>query len=495
MKRIITLLAATLLGFSQMMADPTAQTIPGNLDPSNGTYSSGSWNGTNTTDVPAGGTATYILNNATEQAYKITINAVSRNANAQMRVTIKNGETTVSERTITTFATNGWTNYQDFVCITSQLPIADGLTMEIKFLTNQTNIKSINFVAATSADLQIPTDYTHPFDLVFATVSGSGGKIGTNGRTDSFKHGYTATVNFTNNTEQFYKISFKAATNQNNAKVKMIVKKGEDVVSDGAEVAITNGGWNSYTAYECYTKAKLPTGSLTLVISMTSSSGSWTANVGDISFTALDNVALNESTDYTPEAKFANVTLTRSITANKWSTIVLPFAVADVEAVFGSGTKVAQLTSASNEALTFTNVTAMNANEPYMIKVTSDFTSATVDGVDIVSGTPSKTVEPATFTGVYASGTIPTGAYFVSNNKLYKATGAGNTIKPFRGYFTLAASAPQLQMIFEGQTTGIIAVEQETEDMDDSVYNLNGQRIAQPAKGLYIVNGKKVIVK
>ena len=492
------------MGFVQMMADPTAQTIPGNLDLSNATYSSGSWNGTNTTDVPTNGTATYILNNATAQAYKITINAVSKNANAQMRVTIKNGETTVSERTITTFATGAWTNYQDFACITSVLPVVDGLTMEIKFLTNQTNIKSISFAAATSADIQIPTDYTHPFDLVFATVSGSGGKIGTNGRTDSFKHGYTATVNFTNNTEQFYHIQFYAATNVDNVNVKFTVKNGETVVSEGNEVAITKGGWSSYTAYECYTKAKLPTGSLTLVISMTSSSGSWTANVGDISFTALANVALNESETYTPEAKFANVTLTRSITAGNWSTIVLPFDIAssDIATVFGEGTSVAELSSSTENTLNFsTTLTGnkMKANQPYAIKVANDFTTATINGVNIVEGTPSQTVDDWKFVGTYLSRMVPEGSYYFKSNQLYKAGGSGTTsIKPFRAYLTYTGGGtPAPNFVIDGNVTGIahISADGQINLEEGVVYNLNGQRVANPVKGLYIVNGKKVVIK
>jgi hypothetical protein len=113
------LLLMTLLmlvgGASSVWADPTAQDIPGSLDLSNGTYSEGSWNGTNTTDIPKNGTATYILKNTTAQAYKITFNSVSKNANAQLLVTIKNGEMTVSERTVTTLGTGGWTNYQNFV--------------------------------------------------------------------------------------------------------------------------------------------------------------------------------------------------------------------------------------------------------------------------------------------------------------------------------------------------------------------------------------------
>ena len=512
MKRIITLFAATLLGFSQMMADPTAQTIPGNLDLSNATYSSGSWNGTNTTDITVNGTATYLLNNTTAQAYKITINAVSKNANAQMRVTIKNGETTVSERTITTFATGGWTDYQDFACITSVLPVVEGLTMEIKFLTNQTNIKSINFAAASSADIQIPTDYTHPFDPVFAEINASGNanaKVTTSGQFDSFKHGNTASINFTNTVEQFYKISFDAATKLTDVKAKFTIKQGETVIDETEEVAITQGatdnnGWSIYNSHSTHTTKKIPTGNYTLVISFLKSSGQATYNAKNISFTALDNVALNESTDYTPEAKFANVALTRSIAANKWSTIVLPFDIAssDITTIFGSGVSVAELSSGDASTLTFSTTltdSKMKANQPYAIKVTSNFTSATINGVTIVNETPTQSISNWNFVGTYSSTTVPTDSYYFKSNKLYISSSEHTTsIKPFRAYLTYNGTpAPALNFVIDGNVTGIahISADGQINLEEGAFYNLNGQCVSQPTKGLCIVNGKKVIVK
>lgn len=44
-------------------------------------------------------------------------------------------------------------------------------------------------------------------------------------------------------------------------------------------------------------------------------------------------------------------------------------------------------------------------------------------------------------------------------------------------------------------TTGIDDIERPTLNIEEDYYNLNGQRVAQPTKGLYIVNGKKVIIK
>ena len=56
--------------------------------------------------------------------------------------------------------------------------------------------------------------------------------------------------------------------------------------------------------------------------------------------------------------------------------------------------------------------------------------------------------------------------------------------------------APVLNFGFDGDdTTGIDMVKDEGFKVNSEFYNLNGQRVAQPTKGLYIVNGRKVIIK
>ena len=59
---------------------------------------------------------------------------------------------------------------------------------------------------------------------------------------------------------------------------------------------------------------------------------------------------------------------------------------------------------------------------------------------------------------------------------------------------TAGTGAPSLSIDFGG-TTGIDEVRGEMEDVRGEYYNLAGQRVANPAKGLYIVNGKKYMVK
>ena len=67
------------------------------------------------------------------------------------------------------------------------------------------------------------------------------------------------------------------------------------------------------------------------------------------------------------------------------------------------------------------------------------------------------------------------------------------TIPAGKCYLSIAAGAPDF-LGFDGNATGIKSVDSGQVTVD-SYYNLAGQRVAQPTKGLYIVNGKKVILK
>lgn len=55
--------------------------------------------------------------------------------------------------------------------------------------------------------------------------------------------------------------------------------------------------------------------------------------------------------------------------------------------------------------------------------------------------------------------------------------------------------ARALIIIDDENTTGISATQTNNETLNNEYFDLQGRRVAQPTKGLYIVNGKKVIVK
>ena len=227
---------------------------------------------------------------------------------------------------------------------------------------------------------------------------------------------------------------------------------------------------------------------------------------------------LNESTSYTPTAITANVTLTRTLPADKWATIVLPFNVTVKQAkeTFGNEVKLAQLTGINSDNMEFSsvdmttdeNATAMNANEPYMIYVPEGLSEAkTINGVTIVEGTPSKTsVSGIDFIGSYDALTnIPASDgsntyYFVSDNKLWKTaeSGTADTMQGTRAYFKVpGTSAARLRgfVIDSNNTTGISSVATTSQRTEEDYYDLQGRRVKSPKRGLYIVNGKKMVVK
>lgn len=230
-------------------------------------------------------------------------------------------------------------------------------------------------------------------------------------------------------------------------------------------------------------------------------------------------MTLDDTEDYTAEAvAHAKVTLSRSISADKWATIVLPFAMTSdqITSAFGENVMVAELTDASTaDVLKFSTVTEMTANQPYAIKVSSSDSNsgnATISGVTIAEATPTQSLTNWSFVGTYASGNIPADSYFFSSNQLWKAAdGTSNTIKPFRAYFTpKGAGAREVKFVIDDdETTAIGTIKADgTMDViaDGKVYNLNGQRLRvgelgsgmrvnRPAKGIYIVNGKKMIIK
>ena len=77
-------------------------------------------------------------------------------------------------------------------------------------------------------------------------------------------------------------------------------------------------------------------------------------------------------------------------------------------------------------------------------------------------------------------------------NPIFKKS-SGGTLAAGKAYLVMpGAGAPELGVDFGG-TTGINAIQKQAENGE--YYNLAGQRVAQPTKGLYIVNGKKVILK
>lgn len=228
---------------------------------------------------------------------------------------------------------------------------------------------------------------------------------------------------------------------------------------------------------------------------------------------------LDETSTAIPTAATGvDVRVRRTIKAGEWSTICLPFAMSadQVKAAFGDDVQLGDFQGyevkdkGESISVKFADVTAIEKNHPYIIKVGADVAEFTVDGVDIDPeeepminfGTNRK---PNAFIGNYVAGTaIENGCLFLSDNKFWYSVGT-TTIKGFRGYFNFDDLLPDFEdnyaaarvmMMFNDDdvVTGIDA--SLSSKGEHRYYNLGGQRINHPKKkGLYIQEGKKLIVK
>ena len=105
------------------------------------------------------------------------------------------------------------------------------------------------------------------------------------------------------------------------------------------------------------------------------------------------------------------------------------------------------------------------------------------------------------FTGTYVQGElIQVGDYYLGSGDTFKKSSKVRTTKGFRAFFhplnnEVKASAVTFE--FEGEATAIDAFDgEEVNTLAGEWYTLAGQRISAPqAKGLYIKNGKKVMIK
>ena len=238
----------------------------------------------------------------------------------------------------------------------------------------------------------------------------------------------------------------------------------------------------------------------------------FTVKVVDVHAIVLDENA----TEAPAAATGVNVTVKRTINANEWSTICLPFDM-DVDQVakaFGEDVQLAELTGWSSEkdgdaivgiTVEFETVDEIEANTPYIIKVGAPVSEFTLENVDIdPDENPNTKVGKSSargyLYGTYAVTKVPEKNVFLSENKFWYSTGS-TTIKAFRGYFefavvlnayTDATAGSRIKMAFDDETTGISGV---NFNVDGEYYNLNGLRVETPAKGVYIKDGKKVVVK
>lgn len=221
---------------------------------------------------------------------------------------------------------------------------------------------------------------------------------------------------------------------------------------------------------------------------------------------------LDENSVNTIEAyENANVTLKRTFYKDgEWNTLCLPFAVANAKTAFdGAELREVDTQNSHDNTIVFKEATTIEAGKPYLIKWAKtpnevcDFVN-TFEGVTLVAtATPVKVNDAITFTGFYNKATADklgaSVAAIGAGNKLFKVT--SGEMKGFRAAFVLNPATPAagIKVVIDGTTTGIEDLVVDGVKANGRVYNLNGQYVGNSLNGLqpglYIQNGKKIVVK
>lgn len=215
---------------------------------------------------------------------------------------------------------------------------------------------------------------------------------------------------------------------------------------------------------------------------------------------AASNLSLTDGNDWgvTKDFTAAAVSYNREFKtdANYVQSFVLPFGF-----TVPTGTTVAELSSVNGDNLVFKPVTVTKANKPYLVVTDDGEFINKLKNVQVKATTGADlttTVDNVSHIGSYTAQNVEN-VYGYANGKFVKAT--TGSVKPFRTYVKVAGlqAAPMAFGVnIEGTVTGINNATTAA-TAKEAIYNLQGVRVSGDlkhlTKGVYIVNGQKVVVK
>lgn len=269
---------------------------------------------------------------------------------------------------------------------------------------------------------------------------------------------------------------------------------------------------NAYAQFNVNTAIRIPVSSTSEILTVVSYPGQYNYTIGGVAATANTTVhnitAAEVTTGYTEiiatsGAYLYSITLEKRATATigsyGWATFSNSAATdfTNLAGVVDAYT----VTGASGTAITTSAVTSAAANTGLLLKANAGTYAIPLvsSGTDL-SGSNLLKAGPATVNyndGAGYNYVLGVNGSTAAFQKIVSGTNGTVTVPAGKAYLALTASpgAPVLDITIDGISTGIDATRKVQQTGDGIFYNLAGQRVAQPTKGLYIVNGKKIIIK
>ena len=316
----------------------------------------------------------------------------------------------------------------------------------------------------------------------------------------SLKYGATGAYTMPLAANTCYKLTFAYRSHEDNSnnKVTVSVLNGTDGLA-----ATSFPGNGSKSEWKKVTKYFFTGEAGNYVLTLANDGNTWMTGV---SITKASSITIDENDTYDNTlAGTVDVNLNRTIKAGL-NSVVLPFDMdqTEVEAAFGSGSKV-YVVSAYNDktsTMTFTTQTdGIKANVPCILEATAANNVFELSNRTLMTDTPTASYGNLSFIGSYAATTTIEASennYVLSGGQLYYVdTDGGVTMKGTRAYFQVAGSANSRDLSFvidDGEATEIAEIDEEPVE-DGVIYNLAGQVVGPDYKGIAIINGKKVLLK
>ncbi len=274
---------------------------------------------------------------------------------------------------------------------------------------------------------------------------------------------------------------------------------------DTADFPYATGVADQAAAYQAFLAGTYPVGAITI----TTTSDEQEVTIGFKGDNSSEWVVMGEL-----DLQYLGVveeTIEWEMTSAGWGTLILPFAVDDEEVLSGLTLYAGDALTLDTDGTTRTVGTASEtiaANTPYLVSGTEGtytFTGVATNTQDsyqvgMLVGT---LVDLSQDAGLSSDGT----EYVLQNHEdedglaFYPITSEseGVTLDAYHCYLDLSlvtTSARPVALHFPGAggETGIVAVESEL-IANDAIYDLSGRKVSKAVKGVYIMNGKKVLVK
>lgn len=209
-----------------------------------------------------------------------------------------------------------------------------------------------------------------------------------------------------------------------------------------------------------------------------------------------NNLELTDGYTFTATKNFEATKATYTMTAiatstdKSYGTIMLPYAIKSLP----NGAKAYTLEDnvGLEENIHATEVSTIAANTPVIVTAKGTYSA---DNVDIAA--TKSTYENGQLVGTYKAMEAIENSYVLQKHKehvaFYLVNNTKPTVKPFRAYIkSQPTNAKQfIKVVFDGETTGIQEIT--SDNTKAEIFDICGRRVAKVQKGVYIVNGKKVI--